>query len=747
MQIRHWTAISDNSYGLDAVSNQANFPGNGPQFAANADIRDNILTTSGNACVGNSELGQGTVAQKFWFDQTSSNEAYNVCTAPASTASSYTEFQNNAAYPITGCAIANGCVPPNTWYLETSGSGALTPATIDFQNSSANSGALTLPDYHGYELASGSPFAQGASTVVNISGPASDGTSMGANIPAIDAAMMLNQYPGLFPEVPVNVSCTSSVIPLAGVEMFCVNPYIGKTILCGTTNNTVPTTNGSTSPTTLACTNGFQLQQIPQSGGSLAYFNVSQSGTVNVVLGVSGQTDFPEATYSISVPAQTVTPQSFGFQCGTGVTTNCPGPAWPTTSATPYLLRGWDMQMQWKALNTASGTYSWTGLDNWLLLLQAHPGVHFMYTMGWTPCWATTGTCTTNGSAAPPSDLGLGTGTCSSPAGGGSPNFCAFITALAQHCVASAPTVCFANYATDIEQWNEANSTSYWSGTTLQLYQMMAPAIAIIRQYMPNVIVHTPPLSNANNGGTGCQVGFNSWMTCYLGYEDQYGILSQVYNFHRYLADNLPESATVLTGGTSVAALMAPNTGTSGWSPLVTWNTELNYNTSTYQCNTTDYSILSDCVGQAVRYQIILNSLGVGDLTWYYWNTAIGTGGQLANPSYQTAYLLQQTYMLGAHYTASAALISGTTWSAPLIEGNGNAAEWVWQTCVSGGTYTSCVNTGTPYIVPSGYSDYRDLSGGTTIVTPGETITVTSSPILLEQALAAPTWGQPAILF
>jgi hypothetical protein len=164
----------------------------------NASFTNNIITTATNACVGNSNLGHGSFPQNFWTDFNTTNWAYNVCIAPSGTAPLYTEVDNDTAYPITGCAIALGCVPPNTWYFPTATS------AIDFVNSSANSGALTLPDYHGYELSSSSPFAGGSSQINGVSGPASDGTAMGANISAIDAAQMLNQYPGAFPEVPVS---------------------------------------------------------------------------------------------------------------------------------------------------------------------------------------------------------------------------------------------------------------------------------------------------------------------------------------------------------------------------------------------------------------------------------------------------------------------------------------------------------------------------------------------------------------
>jgi hypothetical protein len=216
LQMRHWTFISGGTYGINADSNQANK--NGPQFMIDPDIRDNILLNNGH-CVGNAELGTGTVPQTFWTDYTTANWAYNVC--PGSTQSAFTEFDNNPAGPTASpCSLATGCTTTTTPAISTFYFPA-SVSTIDFVSSAANSGTLTLPDYHGYELTCpDSPFCAAAPFISGTSGPASDGTSMGANIPAIDAAFILNQYnSSSYPDVPVNVSGTT----LQGVKLNGVN--------------------------------------------------------------------------------------------------------------------------------------------------------------------------------------------------------------------------------------------------------------------------------------------------------------------------------------------------------------------------------------------------------------------------------------------------------------------------------------------------------------------------------------------
>src|SRR5271155_3846606 len=120
-----------------------------------------------------------------------------------------------------------------------------------------------------------------------------------------------------------------------------------------------------------------------------------------------------------------LTESSFGFQCGTGVPSNCPNVTWPTTIAQPGMIRLWDSQVQWHALNTGPGEYRWHTLDAYLDAIAAHQPRDAMYTFGYTPCWDTKAECRPRwGSTYPPNDL--------NPSG--SSSFNAFVSALVNHC-------------------------------------------------------------------------------------------------------------------------------------------------------------------------------------------------------------------------------------------------------------------------------------------------------------------------
>jgi len=415
---------------------------------------------------------------------------------------------------------------------------------------------------------------------------------------------------------------------------------------------------------------------------------------------------------------------NFGMQCGIGAT-NCPDqsgtevPTWPATVAQPGVLRLWDSQASWSYLMTAYsggvGTYNWAQLDGYLDDIAAHQPLTVNYVFGCVPAFATSGpsgttpgSCGSNGSATPPNDL----------TSGGSPTFTQFVTDLMNHC--SPAGHCVSTYIGGFELWNEANVSSgagvRWTGTQTQLYQMLAPAVAVIRGKLPGARIFTPSITS----------GGGSWMTGWVGAEIAGGIISNYYNIHEYLNNNTPESVLSSTSGS-----LAPNTGTSGWSALPWVMTETGYDNVTppYSCNAGNTGTLfstNDCVGQMVRWNILLFANGGSGLYWYYWNTYIGSV-----PQYAAAYYYMMQYMAGGRFTAAASSTTNgsiQTWTAPFTEGNGTTALWAWTTS----------EAGTNFAVPTGYGDYRDLNGNTTAISVGDSIAITTEPILLEQAGCGP---------
>jgi len=385
----------------------------------------------------------------------------------------------------------------------------------------------------------------------------------------------------------------------------------------------------------------------------------------------------------------TLTASSFGFQCGTGKPTNCPNATWPTSIAQPGMIRLWDSQVQWHLLNPGPGVYNWRTLDAYLDTIAAHQPRDAMYTFGYTPCWATKRACERSwGSAFPPDDL----------AAGGSPSFNAFVTALLGHC--SPAGHCVKDTIKYWELWNEANSPNYWGGTVPQLYQLMAPAVAMVRGKVPGALVLTPPVTR----------GDTDWMRDWLNQENSNGRLSDIYSFHLYLQGKPPEPRAAI-----MKEMVELKNSTSGWSDTPWMNSETSFDAITFSCDSR-YTP-DDCIGQMVRWHIIHYSFGAQHLSWFFFNTTIGH-----HPDYSAAYKTMMDWLVGGHFTAACSP-KGNVITCPFIQANGHFALFAWT-----------FNGDAQYTPPAQAVDYKTLSGGTNPISPGQPVPVGAKPIMLEGA-------------
>ena len=388
--------------------------------------------------------------------------------------------------------------------------------------------------------------------------------------------------------------------------------------------------------------------------------------------------------------APTLTQSSFGFQCGTGKPTNCPNETWPATIAQPGMIRLWDSQVQWHALNTNPGAYQWRTLDGYLDAIATHQPRDAMYTFGSTPCWDTKGACERPlwGSIYPPSDL----------TASGSPSFNAFVTALTGHCSPAAH--CVKDYIKYWEMWNEANAPQFWAGTIAQLYDLMSPAIAIVRNKVSGALILTPP---ANRGDT-------DWMKGWLNEENKRGRLSDIFSIHLYLQNGLPEKRF-----SKIKDMVDLKNNTAGWSNTPWMNTETNFHAATFACDSKYTS--DDCVGQMVRWHLLHYAYGAQHVSWFFFNTTIGR-----NTDYSNAYHSMMEWLVGGHFTAECSE-SGDLYTCPFVQRNGHDAIFVWS--VSGNrSYTPATQ----------YVDFKDLSGGTTAIPRGRPVSIGVEPIMLEAA-------------
>lgn len=389
---------------------------------------------------------------------------------------------------------------------------------------------------------------------------------------------------------------------------------------------------------------------------------------------------------------QALVTNSWGFSCLKNTSCGNDG-VWIPTVSQPGVVRLWNSGTNWVDLQTARGTYDWTNLDTYLDMLEGHPGTAVLYTFGQTPCFIASVACGTNFySPSPPSDL----------TASGSPTFTAFVTALVQHC--SPAGNCVRQYIQNWEMWNEANLPSFWTGSTLQLYQMFAPVIAIIRANIPGAVVMTPPVCG----------GDANWMASWMTQENTYGKLSDYYSIHIYMRDYPPEQRL------SMLSKMVSTKNTNAW-PTTPWiNSETNYNNFTFTCN--PQFTVEDCEGQIVRWHVLQFAYqggagGAAFIGWYNW-PSIDNGG------YDTYYYTMMQWLRGATFTASCTNV-GTVWSCPLAEPAGGSALIVWDTAGN-----------SSYTPASQYVDYHEFNGtyggASVAISPGQTTTIGVIPVMFE---------------
>lgn len=398
------------------------------------------------------------------------------------------------------------------------------------------------------------------------------------------------------------------------------------------------------------------------------------------------------ASRAQNVPGPAITTSTFGFECTDNSTCGNLG-HWITTTSQPGAVRLWNSGTNWPDLQSASGSYTWSNLDNWLDLIAQHEPMTVMYTFGNTPCFIASAPCgTAFWSSTPPADL--------TPSG--SPTFNSFVTALVQHC--SPAGNCVRTLIKNWEMWNEADETGFWTGTPLQLYQMFAPAIKIVRANVPGAMVSTPPVDG----------GQAAWMASWMAQENTYGRLSDQYGIHIYIRNYEPEQRM------SMVAKMVSTKNSNGWTQTPWADTETNYQNTTFTCSTK--FTLQDCYGQLIRWHVLLLAYqgGVGGaayISWYNW-PSINWGG------YDTYYYTMMQWLAGAIFTASCAN-SGTVWTCPLLEPAGANGLIVWNTAGS-----------SSYTPASQYVDYKAFNGtygGETVpISPSQTTMIGLIPVMFE---------------
>jgi hypothetical protein len=214
----HNTLISSNLNTVTSADGFNNSTTDGPNFAVNNAFQNSFFVGGADGW-GSNAVGTGTVAEQFNFDTANTFTADHLVW-PGQTASVYTAYGLNPAYPASSPVMYF----PSTAQCSGATVESSSATCVGFVGGmSATAMPLTLSDYHQFELRSDSAFYSGNAE------DASDGTSMGVNIPAIDAAQTQNLFvcntlcgsTGPYPDGP------QPVVPATffGMDFYSGAPY------------------------------------------------------------------------------------------------------------------------------------------------------------------------------------------------------------------------------------------------------------------------------------------------------------------------------------------------------------------------------------------------------------------------------------------------------------------------------------------------------------------------------------------
>ena len=367
---------------------------------------------------------------------------------------------------------------------------------------------------------------------------------------------------------------------------------------------------------------------------------------------------------------------------------------WPGTDglgqvATVGGIRLWSDFARWSDINTASGVYNWSNLDNWIAMAQSQ-NLDVLYTIGDTPQFIGTipagSPCGVAGpySCSAPTDLKTdGTGS--------DATFIAFMTALVTR---------YKGEIAYYELWNEADSPQFFSGTMAQMVRMGQDASSIIRSIDPAAKI----LSPSAHGPT-----MRTWFDSYVASGG--AAYFDIVNAHlrgNGSANAIPE--TFLTMYADVTTETAKRNLTS----LPVWDDEHGIKVG----QMTDTDLLA---GYTARSVILRAGVGLQRQYIFTWDDAPPYDMQ-GNDS-GTAWDTVAGWLIG--HSISACVESGTVYTCAVDNG-----QIVWdtaQTCSNGTCTTS------KYTYSTIYHWQTDIKGKKTALS-GKTVLIGYKPIFLTKS-------------
>jgi hypothetical protein len=380
-------------------------------------------------------------------------------------------------------------------------------------------------------------------------------------------------------------------------------------------------------------------------------------------------------------------------------------------STVPIGAIGHPSLLAWETIEAKGrGEYDFSTYDTFVNWANSN-GIPFMMTFAWTPNWASVNCPATGVCTAAPDDM---------------TDWQNFVQAVVNHYNGSTqPTIKY------YELWNEANSTTFWTGTDQQLVQMAQIAYPIIHQSSPNSLLLAPSV-------TGPLTSATQWTASYLQTAITGGVGYQYADgasFHGYLAATgespypFPEESSpdgfddIVTRATTFRAVFDQN----GLANKPMFDSEGSWG----QDNITGSN---EQVEWLARWYLLQAGTAVVESAyWFCWGFSnpgypddqqwgfISADDQVTPTTAGIAYGEVYDWLVGA--VISPCVDSANVWTCALTRPGGYQGLAVW--------YYSASETGTTSYTPAAQiTQYRDLAGNITSVT--GPITIGPQPVLLE---------------
>lgn len=258
---------------------------------------------------------------------------------------------------------------------------------------------------------------------------------------------------------------------------------------------------------------------------------------------------------------------------GMHITAAADGTPWPVVPFGTWRL--WDAYVTWKDLEPSKATWNFTKLDA-LVSLAAQHNVEIILPLALTPQWASARpnepSAYTPGAAAEPTSI---------------QDWIDYVQAV---------TTRYKGKIAYYEMWNEANSTTTWTGTPAELVLLQQAAYSVIKRNDPNA-----QLISVNLESTSGLPYMENLLR--LGYADSADIIG----FHLYVSPGVPEDIAPLAA--KILSLLNQHEVRK---PL--WDTETGWLPG---CN---FASEDQQAATAVRALLVANTSGAARFLWYAWD-------------------------------------------------------------------------------------------------------------------------------